>query len=833
MNRLLEFGAVGLYRGFVVQAIVAASITWLAYSGVHRRENLCLGAEPKTVEKSGFTNHLIIETSPYLLQHAHNPVQWYPWGQEAFDRAKKENKLIFLSIGYSTCYWCHVMERESFEDERVAKQLNDNFIAIKVDREERPELDEQYMLANELMTGGGGWPNSLWLTPDRKPFLAGNYLPKARFEQVLTHIASTWKQSPDAVKKQAGQLADAVRAASGRNFSLARSLDQTVIDQAVMEAIQAFDSQHGGFGGAPKFPPHGRLLLLVEEYRRTGEKQLLKMITRTLDAMADGGIHDQVGGGFHRYSTDASWFRPHFEKMLYDNAQLMRLYTDAYLLTKDPRYKQVVHDIESWVKREMTDSRGGFYSALDAESEGEEGKFYSWSYSALLQTLGEADGPIFAREYGAQPNGNWVEQRSGKKPGTNILSRNSVRQGGAGDRGDTDAKLDERLSAMRAKLLAVRDQRTRPRLDDKVLAGWNGLMIDSLAYAGRTLDEPEYTATAVTAATFILHEMWKDDRLLHTYRKGQARIPGYLDDYAYLGRGLIELEVATKNDLWGAAAEQISDSMLKQFADPERGAFFFTPSGADGPLLRSKNLLDGSNVPNANGVAAELLLRLATERHRTAYQEVGRQTLTSLAGFAAQRPSSAESILLATAYQISAKSANDDEHTASEVATTLSKPDGESHEPSVAVRLYSSKRAVAPGETFRVIVDLDIKRGWHLYASGSSKSVQPATVELQKSERATAVVARAPTGRALKDQALMEDVWILEGVAEYELNVTIDKDAPDGPVELKFEVQTQACDSRSCLRPHKSFLRLSITVDHKATGHGNDHPEVFDARRQE
>ncbi len=810
--------------------MMAASIAWLLYAGVRSRETPCRAAEPDAKAKAGFTNHLINESSPYLLQHAHNPVQWYPWCQEAFDRAKKENKLIFLSIGYSTCYWCHVMERESFEDTGVAKLLNDSFIAIKVDREERPELDEQYMLATELTTGSGGWPNSLWLTPDRKPFLAGTYFPKARFEQLLTRVASNWKKSPATVNKQASQLADAVRAASGQKYVLGKALDQTVIDQAVAEASREFDSQRGGFGGAPKFPPHGRLQLLVEEYRRRGDKQLLKMITRTLDAMADGGIHDQIGGGFHRYSTDANWFLPHFEKMLSDNAQLLRLYTDAYLLTKEPRYKQVVQDIASWIKREMTSSRGGFYTALDAESEGEEGKFYTWSYSALLQALGDTDGQLFAREYGAAPNGNWVERRSGKQPGTNIMSRRQT-GGGAGDQGRADAKLEERLAAMRAKLLAVRGQRTRPRLDDNILAGCNGLMIDSLAYAGRMLDQPEYTAEAEKAAAFILDEMWKDDRLLHTYRNSRAPIPGYLDDYAYLGRGLLELEAATKNQRWGAAAEQIADSMLKQFADPDRGAFFFTPAGADGPLLRSKNLLGEGNVPGANGVAAEFLLRLGDERHRPAYQEAGRRTLTSLAGFAGQRPSSAESLLLAAAYQFRSTPLNDQPVT-KEVATAASKPEAELQEPPVDVRLYSSKSTVAPGETFRVAVDFDIQPGWHLYASGSSKSVRAATVELQKSERAAAVVSQAPAGRALKDQALGEEVRILEGVAEYELNVTVGKDAPDGPVELKFKIQSQACDDRSCLQPRESVLRLPIVVDHKSAGRGNDHPEVFDAPRQ-
>jgi uncharacterized protein YyaL (SSP411 family) len=814
-----------------VLANFAAFIFCLVNPGVYPAQTFCSAAEPKPVEKAVFTNHLINESSPYLLQHAHNPVQWYPWGQEAFDRAKRENKLIFLSIGYSTCYWCHVMERESFEDESVAMLINASFIAIKVDREERPEVDEQYMLAAELLNGRGGWPNSLWLTPDRKPFLAGTYIPKARFKQILTQVASAWKHSPNSVNREARQLADSVRSASLQKFALGRPLDQFAIDQAVAEATRDFDSQHGGFGGAPKFPPHGRLLLLVEEYRRSSDKRLLQMITRTLDEMVDGGIHDQIGGGFHRYSTDARWFLPHFEKMLYDNAQLMRLYTDAYLLTKTPRYRQVVQDIAAWVSREMTDARGGFYSGLDAESEGQEGKFYTWSYNALLQTLGETDGRIFAREFGALPSGNWVEQRSGRQSGTNILYRNHFSRRGTSDAAGADSAFDKRLSAMRDKLLAVREKRVHPRVDDQVLAGWNGLMIDSLAYAGRKLDEPKYTVAATRAATFILDEMWKDDRLLHTYRKGQARVAAYLDDYAYLGRALIELQSATKEDHWGLAAEKVADSMLKQFADTENGGFFFTPSGADGPLLRSKNLLGGDNLPGANGVAAEFLLRLGDDRRSALYRQDGLRTLASLAGFASRSPSSAESLLMATAYQIHAKPA-DEQTAARQSLATQPKPDAQLEQPSVAIRLYSSKKEVAPGETFRVMVDFDIHKGWHLYARGSANSVRPTTVDLVKNERATAVVAQAPAGRSLKDQAIGEDVRILEGVAEYELNVTIDKDASDGPIDLKFVVQSQACDDRSCLQPQKSFLRLPITIDRKATGHGNDHPEVFDTPRE-
>jgi uncharacterized protein YyaL (SSP411 family) len=801
-------------RRLAVLALVGASLFWHCGSGDRFARNLCRAAEPQPAEKTGATNHLSGESSPYLLQHAHNPVQWYPWGPEAFARAKQENKPIFLSIGYSTCYWCHVMERESFEDQGVAKILNENFIAIKVDREERPEIDEQYMLAAHLLTGRGGWPNSLWLTPDRKPFLAATYLPKQRFKDALIQVAAAWRDKPEAIRQRANQLSDAIRAADNLKPAVGAKIDQQAIDQAIADVKGNFDAQRGGFGIAPKFPPHGRLLLLVEEYRRSGDKLLLKMITRTLDAMADGGIHDQIGGGFHRYATDADWFLPHFEKMLYDNAQLLRLYTDAYLLTKNARYRQVVQDIATWVKREMTDSQGGFYSALDAESEGEEGKFYTWQYSTLLQTLGDADGRRFAREYGAQPDGNWVEQRSGKKPGTNILSRRHT--------------ATDDFSAMRVKLLAVRDKRPRPRLDDKVLAGWNGLMIESLAYAGRSLNEPEYTAAAEKAADFILSQMWQDGRLLHTYRNGQSRIPGYLDDYAYVARGLIELETSTKSPRWQTAAVQVADAMLKQFEDAEQGAFFFTPAGGDVPLMRSKNLFGGGNLPGANGVAAEVLMRLADLDQKSAYEDAAQRTLASLAGVATQKSSSDESLLLATAYRFRTKSKSH-EAPAKDLASTASRADAQLHEPSVDVRLYSSKTAVAPGESFRVIVEFDILRGWHLYAPGSSKSVRAATVELQPNEQASVSDSKFPPGRELKDQVVKDNVRILEGVVRYELTVAIGKHAPSGQVELKFSVQTQACDDRTCFAPRKSVLSLPITIDPKATDGDKRHPEIFGA----
>ena len=816
--RLFRFFPGRLNWRLGVVAVVTVGVC--SHLGSAAPDDACPAAEPKPAEQQLFTNHLARESSPYLLQHAHNPVQWYPWGDEAFARAKRENKLIFLSIGYSTCYWCHVMERESFEDQGVAKLLNDNFISIKVDREERPEIDEQYMLATQISTGGGGWPNSLWLTADRKPFLAGTYFPKQRFKDALIQIVAAWRDKPDSVRQHASRLSDAIRAAGNIKPTPGAKIDQRAIDQAVADAARSFDSQHGGFGVAPKFPPHGRLRLLVEEYRRTGNQQLLKMVTRTLDAMADGGIHDQIGGGFHRYSTDANWFLPHFEKMLYDNAQLMRLYTDAYLLTKEARYRQVVQDIAAWVKREMTDAQGAFYSALDAESEGEEGKFYTWQYNTLLQTLGDADGGAFAKQYGAQSGGNWVEQRSGKKPGTNILFCRNTSELPSTENRDERAEPTDRFAPMRAKLLALRDQRPRPRLDDKSLAGWNGLMIESLAYAGRSLDEPQYTAAAQKAAGFILSQMWKDGRLLHTYRDGQSRIPGYLDDYACLARGLIELEAATKDPHWRSSAAELANAMLKQFEDPDQGAFFFTAVGEEVPLARSKNLFGGGNLPGANGVAAEVLLRLADLDHRPAYEAAAQRTFAALASFATQKSSGDESLLLAAAYRLRTKVNHNNEAPADRIAPAAAKPDVELHEPSVHIRLYSSKTTIAPGDSFRVIVEFDIQRGWHLYAPGSSKLVRQTTVELLKNERASASVVQSPSGRELKDQFIKEDVHILEGAVKYELNVTIAKQAPSGPVELKFGVQTQACSDRTCLEPRTSTLSLPVTIQPDATDEG-------------
>jgi len=475
-------------------------------------------------------NRLIHEKSPYLLQHARNPVDWYPWGDEALARAKREDKPVFLSIGYSTCHWCHVMERASFEDRGVAKIMNRHYIAIKVDREERPDLDEVYMTATQLLTGRGGWPNSVWLTPDGRPWHAGTYFPKddyfgrPGFTTMLSQLADVWETRRREVEAQAHRLAAALRQALAKeDIGTEDKLDRSVVDSAVEALIELFDEQNGGLVGAPKFPPHTSLSLLIYDYRKRGDPSVLRIIAATLDAMARGGIHDHIGGGFHRYSTDARWFLPHFEKMLYDNAQLARTYVDGYLITGNEEYLRAARGTYDWVLRVMTDEKGGFYSAVDADSEGTEGKFYVWSRDEIIEALGEEEGGIFCRAYGVEEGGNFRDETTGETAGTNVLYLKVPVGELAGSEGMPLSNLEARLARGRETLLGLRNNRVRPHLDDKVITAWTGLMIGSLAYGGRLLNEPRYVSAAEKAAEFVLANLYEDGKLLRTYRGGGWR----------------------------------------------------------------------------------------------------------------------------------------------------------------------------------------------------------------------------------------------------------------------------------------------------------------------
>ena len=552
-----------------------------------------------------YTNRLIHEKSPYLLQHAHNPVDWYPWGEEAFEKAKKEDKPIFLSIGYSTCHWCHVMEHECFENEAIAKQMNDNFVCIKVDREERPDVDQIYMNAVMALTGQGGWPLNLFLTPDLKPFYGGTYFPpdarygRPGFPTILEDITRVWKTQRDQVEKAGGQLAGIV--ASPNKDTSGGPLNEKVLTQARKELEQGFDPKEGGFRGAPKFPPSMAIQFLLRVYQKTGDKKILPLVEVTLDKMSQGGIYDQVGGGFARYSTDNEWLVPHFEKMLYDNALLSRAYLEAYQVTGKEEYARVVREIFTYLLRDMTDKEGGFYSAEDADSEGEEGKFYVWTPAELKAVLGEKDGADFAKLYGATEAGNFED--------SNILHLKSNLPGALKAVGK-DGKWWE---AAKAKLLEARSERVRPHLDDKILTAWNSLMISSLAYGYQVLGDPQYLRAAQKASDFISKNLFKNGRLLASYRQGPSDIQGYIDDYAFYQEAQLDLYESTFDTAYLKNAMELEKEMVRLFWDGQNGGYYFTGSDqkdAHRLLARTKDAYDGV-IPSGNSVAALNDYRLA------------------------------------------------------------------------------------------------------------------------------------------------------------------------------------------------------------------------------
>ncbi|UCH33661.1 MAG: thioredoxin domain-containing protein [Armatimonadota bacterium] len=592
------------------------------------------------------TNRLINEKSPYLLQHARNPVDWYPWGAEAFERAKRADKPIFLSVGYSTCHWCHVMERESFESEETAAVLNEHCVSVKVDREERPDIDQVYMTAVQQLTGRGGWPMSMFLLPDGWPFVGGTYFTPNRFRHFISQIAEVYRSRRADAERAAAETVAAVEQSVQPPGAEASPLDRALVSRAVDALRQQFDEEHGGFGAAPKFPPHGALPLLFQEYRRTGDDDLLRMATRTLDAMAMGGIHDHLGGGFHRYSADAEWLLPHFEKMLYDNALLSKAYVEAYTLTQDTSYRNAAEDVYAWVAREMTHSQGGFHSALDADTEGEEGKFYVWRKQEIQDVLGREDGELFCRAYDIRDEGNYHDEVTRRRTGANIIHLAKEPSALADEIGLDAPTLNDRLCRAREKLLAVRDGRARPHLDDKIITSWNGLMIASLAYARRELEDTRYRDAAESAAEFILGQLAENGRLLRRWREGEARYDGFLDDYAYLCHGLLELSEATGSDEWLDYAVKLMDRVLAEFWDDAAGGFHYTSRTHEPLFTRPKEMFDHP-LPSSNAIAAQVLLRLAALTGNNRYLDAAERTLRALSGWMAFAPQATESLVMA------------------------------------------------------------------------------------------------------------------------------------------------------------------------------------------
>jgi uncharacterized protein YyaL (SSP411 family) len=552
------------------------------------------------------TNRLIHETSPYLLQHAHNPVDWYAWGEDAFAKARSENKPVLLSIGYSACHWCHVMEHESFENEEIALLMNENFVSIKVDREERPDLDQIYMSAVQMLTQHGGWPMTVFLTPEGVPFHGGTYFPPEDrynmpgFPRVLLNVAHAYQEKPDEVTRSAVQLLTALREANTTPES-AGTLSPALLDAAYLGAIRNYDRLNGGFGSAPKFPPAMTLEFFLRVFYRTGEAEALRIVEHTSEQMARGGIYDQLGGGFHRYSTDAKWLVPHFEKMLYDNALLSRQYLHLYQLRHDSSARLIAEGTLDYVVREMTDAQGGFYSTQDADSEGHEGKFFVWTMAEITTALGAEDAALFCRYYNVTTGGNFE--------GMNILN---VTQS-VGDVAESGKVSVEHLQGVLDRgartLFEIRESRVKPDRDEKILTAWNGLMLASFAEASAILERQDYAEVARRNARFVLQNLSRDGLLLRTYKDGQAKLNGYLEDYAFFVDGLLSLFEATGEFEWFDAAVTLGRKMIDEFWDEADGGFFFTGNSHEELIVRSKDYFDNA-TPSGNSVAADVLLRL-------------------------------------------------------------------------------------------------------------------------------------------------------------------------------------------------------------------------------
>jgi uncharacterized protein YyaL (SSP411 family) len=592
---------------------------------------------------------LINETSPYLLQHAHNPVDWYPWGPEALARAKGEDKPILLSVGYSACHWCHVMEHESFENKVIAAQMNENFVCIKVDREERPDLDSIYMTAVQAMTGRGGWPMTVFLTPDGKPFYGGTYYPPEDrmgmpgFPRVLKAVSDAYRSRRSEVLLGTQTLLQQMRQLAQISQGV-EPLTTEALSLAYHGLSSSFDDQHGGFGTEPKFPQPMTYEFLLRQYLRTQDPAALDMVTLTLDRMASGGIYDHLGGGFHRYSVDTYWLVPHFEKMLYDNALLVRLYLHAYQVTGKPLYRRVVEETLDYVLREMTSPEGGFYSAQDADSEGIEGKFYVWRPEEVIEVLGKEDGGLVNRYFGVTTHGNFE--------GHTILN---VREDSAEvleKAGLPEERASEFLVRIKGKLLAVRSRRVPPARDDKVLTAWNALMIAAFAEAANVLNRPDYAAAAEKNASLLLGRLRQDGRLLRTYKDGKAKLNGYLEDYAFLINGLIAVHEATFGARWLKEAIGLADAMVDLFWDERSGQFYDTGRDHEELLMRPREVTDNA-IPSGNSMAAESLLRLAVYTGNQEFQRKAAAALRSVRELMVRYPTGAGHWLCALDFYLS------------------------------------------------------------------------------------------------------------------------------------------------------------------------------------
>jgi len=777
------------------------------------------GGKPARAATGTPANHLAGQNSPYLLEHADNPVDWYPWGEEAFSRARREDKPIFLSIGYSSCHWCHVMERESFSDPEIAGFLNEGFVSIKVDREERPDLDALYMGAVLVTTGGGGWPMSVFLTPDRKPFHGGTYYPKTRFRDLLVSIHESWTNQRPRILAAADEVTGAItdlQATPGADQDAGPEVD--LLGAAVAAFKQTYDPKHGGFGRAPKFPPHAALSLLLRAHRERDDAEALSMAVTTLLAMARGGIYDQIGGGFHRYSTDAAWRVPHFEKMLYDSALLVPIYLMAWRQSGIEDLRRVAEESLAWVGREMTDPRGGFYSAIDADSEGEEGRFYRWTSEEMRSALG-GDGGLFEAYYGV----------AGATAGGAILRVPLDDAAFAAQRGLSIEAWRGHLEPARARLLKARIGRPRPQRDDKVLTAWNGLMISAYAVAHRATGRKADLEAARRAAAFALEALRDDSGMvLVSWRRGRAGGPGFLDDNAFLARGLLDLHAADDDPEWlRAASDVVRDA--GRFADASGGGYYFSTERPD--LIARPQSLDDTALPSGNAVMAENLARLSRLTGDLGHLRAATGILARGAGLMRTAPTSHAYLILArdTAKVVAAARAPDrpvvpaaSETTspaAAEPPPPLALIEGmvvgrANRERIVTSRVEQPAAPFPPGAAVALEVQVEIKNGWHINSSKPTlEYLIPTRVTLPETAGARLQAVDYPEGHIVKLQFADDQLSVYEGRVTITPRLLLPRDTPAGHLKVPTRLTYQACSDKACLPPETVEFAVQILVE--------------------
>lgn len=765
------------------------------------------------------TNRLQHETSPYLLLHAHNPVDWYPWGAEAFERARREDKPIFLSIGYSTCYWCHVMERRVFADPEIAAVMNRWFINVKVDREERPDIDQIYMTATQLMNRRGGWPMSVFLTPDLKPFFAGTYFPpqdehgRPGFTTVLDGLHEYWMQRRAEVDDVATEVTERIRQIHSEDTALAAvDPDPALFFRAVEAMKQQYDSAYGGFGGAPKFPPTMRLELLLDAWESSTDEQALRIVTHTLDVMTAGGIHDQVGGGFHRYATDAQWLVPHFEKMLYNQAQLTHLYLRAYELVGKQRWRRVAERALQYVAREMAAPEGGFYSALDAETDAVEGKYYVWTEKQIRRLLGRAAEPFF-RTFQLAP---MLEVEGA---GVVHVAGGSGRAAAA-----FDAPGDD-LEQARQTLLRERSQRRYPLLDDKIITAWNGMMIAACAEAYRVLGHQPFREAAERAAVFVArHLSTSEGALKRVYRLdgvrggGGAKYDGYLEDYAHFADGLVTLYAATGARRWLELATAVADQMVIRFWDVEAGGFYYSQEGGNDLIVRVKDATD-SALPSANAVAVRCLIALSRHTGRDDLQRKAIEALRAFGGAMGRQPTAYTS-MIAAAWDSMEDRTRDTFAGGSTSAAQLPTSRAQAIDlPASIVEaqvMVGGSDHVRPGDTFKLFVDLSIAPGWHINANPTSDDwLIPTTFTVNSLDLPLDLQAvEYPEVRRIGIAGTEDSIDVYAGSVRVTSRMKLSSKAEAGQRgDVRLIVQYQACDDDGiCLMPAEWVGAVTLSV---------------------